>query len=458
MQELVKKLFPGKKIIIAGFGREGRSTYKLIRCYLPELHLTITDRNREYLKDPAISHDTHLTLRSGSNYLADLDSYDIIIKSPGIPSKDLDPAISPVKITSQTDLFLRQFHKQIIGVTGTKGKSTTSSLIYHILKKAGRETVLVGNIGLPPFEIAGKITPDTVIVMELSSHQLEFLDCSPHIAILLNIFQEHLDHYHSYIDYQSAKFNIGLHQQEDDYFIYNASSEIIEGFVAECTSCRHYVLPFKLDKPRANGIGLVNEKLILSISDKQTELFDLTRGLPLKGSHNIANVMAASAACYLAGIPADKIAGAILTFKGLEHRIEYVGYFEGIHFYNDSIATIPEATIEAVNTLKEVDTLILGGFDRGIDYSFLIPYLLRSPVRNIILTGAAGERMKIIFDGVEHPGLRLFEAADYKEVVEIAKRETMKGKICLLSPAAASYDMFKNFEERGNIYKKMVKE
>ena len=156
-----------------------------------------------------------------------IDNYDIAIKSPGIPSNSLPSILRQVVITSQTDIFLQCYGSQSIGITGTKGKSTTASLVYHILKNAGLNTLLVGNIGIPPFDCIAEIKPESIVVLELSSHQLEYISHAPHIAILLNIFQEHLDHYHSYLDYQLAKLNIGKYQKPSDYFIYNNDNEVV---------------------------------------------------------------------------------------------------------------------------------------------------------------------------------------------------------------------------------------
>jgi len=458
MQELVKKYIEGKKVVIAGFGREGRSTYRFLRGFLPDYPLTVADINDNVKSEELLRSDHYTQIITGKNYLSNLNDFDLVFKTPGIPSFALPADIDKSKITSQTDLFLRLFSRQAIGITGTKGKSTTSSLIHHILSVNGRQTVLAGNIGTPLLDVIPQITTDTAIVMELSSHQLEYLSVSPHISILLNIYQEHLDHYNNYEEYQKAKFNIGKFQGKEDFFLYNIDNNLIKKHLSECRKCSHKAIPFTLGKIHGDGIYYENGNVWSRSGGKEQIIFDDSEGHNLKGDHNLLNIMAATGACSLAGVETSIITRAVRTFNGLEHRIEYAGRFHEIDFYNDSIATIPEASIEAVKTLKNVDTLILGGFDRGIDYNILYPFIRQSSLNNLIFVGEAGKRMKEEFEKYGTAGKSVFTARDYTEVVDIAFSVTGKDKICLLSPAAASYDMFRNFEERGSVYKKLVRE
>lgn len=457
MKKFITGLLAGKKVAIMGFGREGRSSYRLLRNYMPEQKLYILDSNPTISEDAELTSDSHVELQVGPSMTDQLGTFDIILKAPGVPARLFPENFDTGRITSQTDLFLRHYGNQVIGVTGTKGKSTTSSLIHHILASSGFHTMLVGNIGLPPFEAIGDITPDSRIVMELSSHQLQFISRSPHIAILLNIFQEHLDHYGSYEEYQQAKLNIGRYQQKNDYFLYSEDNSLLQSLLAGEKSGGHRLLPYSLtDKPE-NGVFRRERKVFLHTDSGIREIMDATAGIPIPGEHNFSNAMVAAAACYLAGASEEQINRGVQSFKGLEHRIEFVGEVDGIRFYNDSIATIPEAAMEAVKTLKEVDTLILGGYDRGIDYSALYPFLCEQGIGNLIFIGAAGNRMMEEMMKMNLTLPLIHKAADYEEVVRLAKKFTQKGRICLLSPAASSYDMFKNFEHRGNIYKKNVR-
>jgi UDP-N-acetylmuramoylalanine--D-glutamate ligase len=458
MTELIKTLFEHKNLALLGFGREGRSSYNLIRKVFPLKTITIIDENEEIRNDAILKNDSEIQFITGESCMQMIDDFDVAIKSPGIPSNTLPKELKRVYLTSQTDIFLQCYGQQAIGITGTKGKSTTSSLVFHILQSAGIKTLLVGNIGIPPFDCIGEIVPDTKIVMELSSHQLEYISHAPHIAVFLNLFQEHLDHYYTYEEYQSAKFNIGKYQNVTDFFIYNADNKTLLQLLERSGKPVQNMLAFSLEAEALAAIRINKQWVELHNNNAVKRLYDTSQGQPLKGHHNLYNIMAAAAACYLIGASNENISSGIRSFKGLEHRIELVGNFNNIIWYNDSIATIPEATIEAVRTLQIVDTLILGGFDRGIEYNVLYPFLNTCGISNIIFVGKAGFRMMNEFNdyGIEH--INIYTADNYDQVVTLACEITRNGKICLLSPAAASYDMFDNFEERGNTYKKNVRE
>ena len=451
----IKTFLKGKRIILVGCGREGISTYRFIRSILPNQLLTIADQDVNLsAKYPEFNEDTHLEFNLGPSYLSDLNDFDLIIKAPGVTFKDLSEQPLREKITSQTDLFLRMFSKQVTGITGTKGKSTTSSLIKHIVSKYTSNTVLVGNIGVPPFDMLDQINEQTIIICELSSHQLQYISVSPHISILLNLFEEHLDHYKSYLEYQFSKLNIAIYQQPGDHFIYNQDDSRIRALIKEfrMSGQRH---PFSALQAVKSGAWTDDTNLHLTL-DADRLFYDLNTPRFLPGSHNMLNIMAAVLACSFNNIDNQYILDGIGDFKGLEHRIEYIGSFHGIRYYNDSISTIPQAAIAAVETLKEVDTLILGGFDRGIDYTILIDYLSHSTIRNLIFIGKAGQRICQMLTQAGITGKQFFMAENYDEVAQFARENTRPGSICLLSPAAASYDMFKNFEERGKVFKEKV--
>jgi len=458
MNELIKALFEKKSLALLGFGREGRSTYNLIRKVLPLKTITIIDENDEIRNNPVLKDDLNVFFITGKNCMQAIDDFEIAVKSPGIPSNTLPAELKQVFLTSQTDIFLHCFGHQAIGITGTKGKSTTSSLIYHILKNSGIKALLVGNIGIPPFDCVNDIGPDTIIVLELSSHQLEYITHAPHIAVFLNLFQEHLDHYYTYFEYQSAKFNIGKYQGASDYFLYNRDNETLCQLLAKSKELETQSLAFSLEMESKSELRIENQWIELHYGRRIIKLYDTSQGQPLQGHHNLYNIMAAAAACYLTGISTKNIGVGVRSFNGLAHRIELVGNYNDIIWYNDSIATIPEATIEAIRTLQIVDTLILGGFDRGIEYDILYPFLSASGVSNVIFIGEAGIRMMNEFKDYGINNINIYKAENYYQVVALACKITMKGKICLLSPAAASYDMFSNFEERGNTYKKNVRE
>ena len=436
--DLILNRLREKRILILGFGREGRSTLRFLNKYLPDAVVAVADKN-------AMEDVTH----SGEHYLEAMYNYDIVIKTPGISLKDFDT--KGVEITSQTDLFLSQFHAQTIGISGTKGKSTTTSLIYHLLKSSGRDAILTGNIGIPCFDVMEDIKPDSIVVYELSAHQLEYVHNSPHVGVLLNVFEEHLDHFGTMQCYKSAKLNLLRFMNEDDTAIIHET--------------------------------LLNDALDLFVNNKVFSLFDFDdevdrTALPLKGEHNYLNVKAALLACDAYGVDYRELIPYLYTFKPLEHRLEPVGTFDGVTFVNDSISTIPQAAISACQALGRVDFLLLGGFDRGIDYQPLADYLKANPVPHLLFTGKAGERMMGLLDGVstgsttfastkapepavtEHgrsvEGPTLFYYANMEEAFSYISTHAKPGDVCLLSPAASSYDQYKNFEERGRKFKALA--
>jgi UDP-N-acetylmuramoylalanine--D-glutamate ligase len=450
-------LLANRKLLILGFGREGQSTYRFIRKHFPEIAIAIADRNRELFKElPEHYVKKGFPLHLGENYLESLPDYQLIIKSPGVGLPEGFNIKPGTILTSQTHLMLEAYHHQIIGITGTKGKSTTTSLIHHLLQTARIPCILVGNIGLPPFDQLDQVDPETRIVFEMSSHQLEDSILAPHIAVLLNLFPEHLDRYASVEDYYSTKMRILYGQMEEDIFIYNEDIPGISSRISKLSNRREY-FSFSSYYPMKNGCYLSGDRIIRGTNGVETVFIEITKEFALKGVHNRMNMMAAILAAQNAGADDDAIRQGLFSFKGLEHRLEYAGEYQGIHFYNDSIATIPEAAIAAVKSLPETDTLILGGYDRMLDYSALIDFLFQSRVRNFIFMGKAGMRMYEGFQAAGKVNKKLFIADSMEEACALAFSMTAAGKICLLSPAAASYDSFKNFEERGRLFKKIAR-
>ena len=413
MFDLILNRLRGKRILVLGFGREGKSSLAFVKKYLPEAMVAVADKNQM----EGVQH-------FGTSYLEAMFGYDIVIKTPGISLKEFDT--KGVEITSQTDLFLSQFHSQTIGISGTKGKSTTTSLIYHLLKESGHDAILTGNIGIPCFDIMEQIHGNSIVVYELSAHQLEYVHNSPRVGVLLNVFEEHLDHFGTFERYKHSKFNLLRYMGADDYAVVHDS--------------------------------LVMDTLELGVNNVTFSRMDFDideEALPILGPHNLMNAKAALCACAAYGIDVREVLPHLYTFKPLEHRLEPVGTFGGVTFVNDSISTIPQAAIAACQTLGKVDFLLLGGFDRDIDYAPLVDYMAEHPVPHLLFTGKAGERMMRMMKerGVVSqlvPYLNMEEAFDY------LKTHAKPGDICLLSPAASSYDQYKNFEERGAKFKRLA--
>jgi len=342
-----------KKILILGFGKEGRDNFKFLRKLFPKKVIGIADQK----KFPVSNFQfPNVKWYFGKNYLKALKDYDVIIKSPGIPVHlpEIKNAFKKRKVISQTEIFLENCPGKIIGITGTKGKSTTASLIYQILKRGKVKAHLIGNIGKPVLSVLFKTTPDRVYVYELSSHQLYNLKKSPQIAVLLNIYPEHLDYYRSFREYVQAKANIARWQTRKDYLIFNSGDKIVKKIAK---------------KSKAQKI-------------------------PFKGKDYAQNFEAAKRVAKIFKIPEKTIKKAIKEFKPLPHRLELVGTFKGITFYNDALSTIPEATVAAMEKIGDrVETIMLGGFERKINFGNLAKKILKSKVKNVVLFPTTGKKI-----------------------------------------------------------------
>lgn len=439
-----------KKILILGFGREGLSTLNFLRKYFPEKDITIADQNPVILKDKNVSFNV------GKNYLDDILKYDIIFKSPGITYKvpQIANASKKRKIYSQTRLFFDLCKGTIVGVTGTKGKSTTTTLIYEILKSSGKKAVLLGNIGKPCLDYLDKdLGKGTFFSFELSSHQLFDLKKSPHVAVFLNIFREHLDYYRSFNDYFKAKANIAKYQRNNDFFIYNSNFPRI-GKVALSTRARSF--GFTINKNKLSDCFLDGNKIIF-LKPNRDEVIE-TDEIPLRGIHNLNNVMAAVLAARCLGIDYSVMHKAIKKFHPLEHRLQMVGKYKEIEFYDDTLATIPEATIAAIKSFEgRIGTIILGGSDRGQNFNNLAREVLKAKIENVILFPDTGRRIWSDIKSQKEGYLpRAVNVNNMDEAVSACYRFTPKGKICLLSSASPSFSLFKNYEEKSTMFRKAV--
>ncbi len=456
IKQLLNRHFSGKKVAILGFGMEGRSTYRLLRKTFPELELNICDQNTEIIsKNDDLLSDKHLKFFLGTDYLEGLAEAEVIMKSPGIPYREL-AGVDPDKIQSQTSVFLDGYRDQIAGITGTKGKSTTAALLHHILQKAHKKPLLAGNIGTPCFDLIDQIEADSIVVFEMSSHQLEHSTISPRIAILLNVFKEHLDHYDSYEAYQQAKMNIARWQQPEDLLFYFPGNAVLKKLLDP------YIFPaipvvLSPTPISGNAVYVDGADVVVKTGSAQATIPKVADHRLLRGDHNLINIMAACGVATYLGVSPDDMAEAVIRFSGLPHRMEYIGTFQGVRYINDSIATVPEASIEAVKAFPDVATLILGGKDRGLDYGDLMHYLSHSEVKNLFFIGEAGKRMHhLAEDGTAFNEKLCVLASSFEEAVQLAVGNTPAGKAVLLSPAATSYDLFRDFKERGERFKALV--
>lgn len=437
MIDLFRKYCNNRKLLILGFGREGRSTLHYIRTHFPEMEVGIADRNPD-IGSELPEGFTPEELFLGADYMAAVAHFNVIMKSPGIRLTQDDPTVQGKILVSQTRLFLERYRKQTIGITGTKGKSTTASLAFHLLKNSGRKAVLVGNIGRPPFDMIDDIDAQTHIVFELSASQLEQAGHSPHVSVLLNLFPEHLDFFGTIDKYYQAKINIAGFQQADDILIWEDENPALHSMIS---GMRLPARKFSLSRPEA----MFDEKFMAG----------LQKNSRIVGHHNRKNALAAAMACKFSGVTEEELLRGLSSFKPLEHRLEYAGTYCGIRFYNDSISTIPESTMEALKTITNTGTLILGGFDRGLDYRGLLQFVAASKVDLVLFTGPAGKRMMEDFRLMDDKKHEMAFVDRYEELPAFMMK-TPAGKACLLSPAASSYDAFKSFEERGRAFKKMA--
>jgi UDP-N-acetylmuramoylalanine--D-glutamate ligase len=334
---------------------------------------------------------------------------------------------------------------------------------------------MAGNMGIPLFDIISEITPETIIVCELSSHQLEYVHHPPHTGVLLNLFEEHLDHYADYLSYQRAKMNIFGEQADSQCVdvseaercrskiggscriaIYNADDTLITERFREIkfAGVRQ---PFGADTAIADSAVTGGQQ-----GGTQSMRSLLDAPCALTGEHNALNRQAAILAVRAAGVTDSQIKSGLKTFQTLPHRLQYIGEVGGIHFFDDSISTIPQAAVAAIESVSRLPfvngtgSIILGGFDRGIDYGVLVEYLRRKPIRNIAFTGQAGRRIKELLRQADALPQNMIETDSYADIVEWCKLHTGRGNACILSPAAASYDRFKNFEQRGMVFKSLV--
>lgn len=430
-----------KNILVLGLGKEGISTVKFFQKHLPEKVINVSDSKMVHIMEKLDFDKSKINIDWEEVTTEMLSKYDAIFKTPGISFKNINSLKLENKITSQIDMFLKYFKGKSVGVTGTKGKSTTVSLIYEIVNKSINNSVLVGNIGIPVFDKIEDINEETIVIMEISSHQLEFVKNSPYISVLLNIFEEHLDHYNSYEDYINSKLKIFCNNKETKVAIFNKD---LEEKVAKFNIEKNIAVDFNFLEKNSRYVYFDNE-LYYNFTDKSE----------LLGSHNKYNILIALEVINTLGIRDISVAKTINEFKGLPNRLEKVGTYKGITFYNDSISTIPETTISCIETLENLTTLIIGGFDRGVDYTSLVNKInLTETINTIICLPTTGHKIADTLN--KRASLMILKVENLEEAVKLAYKNTKEGKTCVMSPAAASYNQFVNFEQRGLAYKQYI--
>lgn len=440
----------GDDVAIVGFELEGQSALRYLKSKFPNKKITLRDK-----KTKDIIQDQSINVIWGEDYLSELSQHSTIIRTPGLPY-NCEP-LTKFKnngghITTATNIFFSESIGTIVGITGTKGKSTTTALVYHILQNNNSHVYLGGNIGVPMLDLLEKNHKEAIFVLELSSYQLEDLRYSPNISVLLEIVPEHLDHHGSLENYIKAKQHITSSQTNLDYLITNPSYKNISNIVSSSSAT---IIKFNNSHEKdittyiQNNAYYNNESFIIPTID-----------VPLIGKGNQENTMAAITVASLFGIKPNQMANAIKSFQPLPHRLEIIATKNEITFVNDSIATTPEAAINALEAFEgKVDTLIAGGFDRGLNYENLAQYIVDHPITNLILFPDTGTKIELSVKMRDHDKkINIFPVSTMNNAVDLAFKITKENKICLLSPASASYNMYKNFMERGQAFKQAIAE
>jgi UDP-N-acetylmuramoylalanine--D-glutamate ligase len=403
----------GKKILLLGYGIENQSVFRFLKNYDPEISLGIADQ------------------KDGPDYLEKQTEYDLVVRTPGIPKRFVTRPS-----TTALNLFFGNVRGAVVGITGTKGKSTTASLIHEILSDVNLPSRLVGNIGNPMLDaLRDRNNPEDIFVCELSSYQLDDFLYAPKAAILLNIFPDHLDYHGGFDNYWEAKKRIAKFQTENDWLIYNPDDPRIASWAAAEVKAR--CIPFVRDLPFPDS------------------------AIPLLGKHNRDNVRAAVAAARIFSASDGVICEAVKNFRPLPHRLEKIGVFNGISFYDDAISTTPESAIAAIEAIPEpIATLLLGGTDRGYDFRNLARLVLARGIPNVVLFPESGTRIlaalkeKGVSRGKEP--LKILETRRMEEAVRFSFENSGAGSSCVLSTASPSYTLWKNFEEKGNEFRTCV--
>lgn len=542
-----------RKMLILGLGREGWSTYRFLRQYLPDVKLTVADK-KQLLELPedvqqTIKQDPQLDSILGPNYLDALAEFDLVFKTPGIsvnlPKIQQARQNHDIEFSSNTQLFLNiiyQLKRQlqqpmeldlpplagkksqllnpiVIGITGTKGKSTTTALTHHLLKSNQMEACLLGNIGRPPLtELQQVLTSDqniskTKFVIEMSSHQLSTLTSSPDVAVVQQVTSEHLDYFASTVEYVAAKTSITEYQKVNQYVIYNphwpatqkiaqlspgikvahdinidkkdgsegkklkqtqvSSTNTAERVDGTTTDIQVYIKSNKLifryinsgpsSETRSQSASSPSANSTAATTTKEVGIIDIGQ-IPLIGAHNLYNLTPAVIVGLLLGLSSDQIASSIQTFQPLPHRLEFVAEKNQVKYYNDSMATMPEASISALSSFgKQPIILIAGGHERNQDFGPLAAKILENAVTHLILFPPNGQRLlRVIKDTATQRNLPTshlpiaFEVENMQRAVELAHQHAQPGSIVLLSPAAASFGVFENYADRGNQFKEAV--
>jgi UDP-N-acetylmuramoylalanine--D-glutamate ligase len=445
----------GKKVLVVGLGKSGLAAALFLRH--KGAHVTVSDvRSAEALgKDIPALLEEGIMVEAGGHGLLTFRRQDLIVVSPGVPMNT--PELVQAKnfgrpVIGELELAAHFLKGRMVAITGSNGKTTTTTLLGEILKAAGIKTLVGGNIGVPVIELINDSTDDTWSVLEVSSFQLEStVEFHPSIAVILNITPDHLDRYGSFEEYAQAKERIFAKQDENDSVVLNADNARGADTALRAPSRVYW---FSTNHTVEQGAWIEDGQVVYrSAKDAAVETVMPLKGIHLKGAHNVENVLAAVCAARQAGAPLEAIRRAIEKFKAVEHRLEYVATINGVEFYNDSKATNVDATAKAVAAFPAGIHLIMGGKDKGSPYTVLTP-LLKERVLAVYTIGVAAAKIESQLRGV----VPIHSCETLEKAVSAAAEAAKPGEVVLLAPACSSYDQFKNYEQRGQVFKELVSE
>ena len=440
-----------KRVLVVGLGKSGVASALFLKAHGAKVTVSDTKSGDELRNEIPVLLDHGITVETGGHGDRTFRGQDLIVVSPGVPV-DAPPLVQAralgEAVIGEIELAAQFLPGPIVAITGSNGKTTTTTLTGEILSAAGLPTLVGGNIGTPAISLAGRANPETAIVLEISSFQLETIQAfRPKIAVVLNVTQDHLDRHRTFEVYVDAKARIFENQQGTDFAVLNADDPTCATLGSRT---RAQVFWFSRQKEVQRGAWVRDGNIVFRDAKGQREIMQVSE-IPLKGAHNLENVLAAVCAGVLMGCAPDKIRQAVRDFKAVEHRLEFVATIRGVDYYNDSKATNVDATIKALESFPANIHLILGGKDKGSDYTVLNE-LLRQRVKRVYTIGAAAAKIESQIKGPEIVPVETLENAIRK-----ANATAQPGDVVLLAPACASFDQFKNYEHRGQVFKEIVR-
>ena len=441
----------GKRVLVVGLGKSGVASALFMKAHGARVTVSDTKSGDELRNEIPVLLDNGITVETGGHGDRTFRGQDLIVVSPGVPV-DAPPLVQARSlgetVIGEVELAAQFLPGPIVAITGSNGKTTTTTLTGEILTAAGFPALVGGNIGTPAISLAERAKPGTLIVLEISSFQLETIQSfRPKVAVVLNVTPDHLDRHHTFEIYAEAKARIFENQQPEDRAVLNADDPTC---VAMAKKTRSQVFWFSRQKEVERGAWVRAGNIVFRDASGQREILQVSE-IPLKGAHNLENVLAAVSAGVLMGCAPEKIRSAVHDFKAVEHRLEFVASIRGVDYYNDSKATNVDATIKALESFPANIHLILGGKDKGSDYAVLND-LLRKRVKRVYTIGAAAAKIESQIQGPE-----VVQAETLENAVRKASTLAEPGDVVLLAPACASFDQFKSYEHRGRIFKDLVR-